>query len=107
MGRLSFTPRTLTAEVYLVVVGSLAGYSAYIFALKHLPVSTVSLYAYVNPVIAVLLGTLFLSEPFSGRIVIASALVFAGIAVVRIGAGVSPKLQGPGVRAGLVANPKS
>jgi len=80
---LSFTPRSLAAELYLIVFGSFAGYSAYIYALKYLPVSTVSLYAYVNPIIAVLLGTLLLAEPFGGRIVIASALVLVGIAVVR------------------------
>ena len=55
--------------IYLVLVGSIVGYSAYVYALKYLPVSTVSLYAYVNPIIAVVLGTLLLSEPFSLRIV--------------------------------------
>lgn len=80
---LSFTPRTVAAEVYLIVFGSFAGYSAYIYALKHLPVSTVSLYAYVNPIIAVVLGAVVLGEPLDGRIAVASALVLAGIAVVR------------------------
>jgi drug/metabolite transporter (DMT)-like permease len=69
--------------IYLVLVGSIVGYSAYVYALKYLPISTVSLYAYVNPIIAVVLGTLLLSEPFSLRIVLASALVFMGIAIVR------------------------
>lgn len=80
---LTFTWRTGLAELYLIVFGSLVGYSAYVYALKHLPVSTVSLYAYINPVIAVVLGTLLLSEPFSPRVVIASAVVFAGVAVVK------------------------
>jgi drug/metabolite transporter (DMT)-like permease len=80
---LSFTWRSGLAELYLVVFGSLVGYSAYVYALKHLPVSTVSLYAYVNPVIAVVLGTLLLGEPFGLRVVLASAVVFAGVAVVR------------------------
>jgi drug/metabolite transporter (DMT)-like permease len=80
---LTFTWRTVAAELYLIVFGSLIGYSAYVYALKHLPVSTVSLYAYVNPVIAVVLGTLLLGEPFGWRVVAASAFVFAGIAVVR------------------------
>jgi drug/metabolite transporter (DMT)-like permease len=81
--RLAFTGRTTAAMVYLVLVGSIVGYSCYVYALKYLPVSTVSLYAYVNPIIAVVLGTLLLSEPFSLRIFAASALVFAGIAIVR------------------------
>jgi drug/metabolite transporter (DMT)-like permease len=80
---LTFTPRTLAAELYLLLVGSLLGYPAYVFALKHLPVSTVSLYAYVNPVIAVVLGTLLLDEPFGWRVIVAAALVFLGSAVVR------------------------
>jgi drug/metabolite transporter (DMT)-like permease len=81
--RLAFTARTAGAMVYLVLFGSVVGYSAFVYALKYLPVSTVSLYAYVNPIIAVVLGTLLLSEPFSMRIVLASALVLGGIAVVR------------------------
>ena len=81
--RLAFTTRSFSAWLYLVIVGSVVGYSAYVYALKHLPVSTVSLYSYVNPIIAVVLGTLLLSEPFSSRTLVASALVFGGIAVVR------------------------
>ena len=68
---------------YLVIFGSLLGYTAYLYALKNLPVSTVSLYAYVNPVIAVVLGSVVLAEPFTLRIVLASALVFGGIGIVR------------------------
>jgi drug/metabolite transporter (DMT)-like permease len=80
---LSFTTRSLGAEVYLIVLGSLGAYSAYVYALQYLPISTVSLYAYVNPVIAVVLGTLIASEPFSPRIVVAVVMVLAGITVVR------------------------
>jgi drug/metabolite transporter (DMT)-like permease len=80
---LAFSARTGFALCYLVVAGSIVGYSAYAFALKHLPVTTVSLYAYVNPIIAVALGTLLLSEPFSPRILIASAVVLAGVVMVR------------------------
>jgi drug/metabolite transporter (DMT)-like permease len=80
---LTFTARTAGAMLYLVVIGSVIGYSAYVYALKHLSISTVSLYAYVNPVIAVLLGTLLLDEPFTPRVVVASVLVLAGVAVVR------------------------
>jgi len=80
---LAFTVRSASAILYLVVFGSIVAFSAYVYALKHLPIATVSLYSYVNPLIAVGLGTLLLSEPFSGRTLVASALVFAGIAVVR------------------------
>jgi drug/metabolite transporter (DMT)-like permease len=81
--RLTFTLRSFSAWLYLVFAGSVIAYSAYVYALKYLPVSTVSLYSYVNPLIAVILGTLLLSEPFSTRTLVASALVFAGIAVER------------------------
>lgn len=80
---LAFTPRTIAAELYLIVFGSLIAYSAYLYALNHLPVATVSLYAYINPVIAVMLGTLFAGERFSPRVVAAAALVLGGVAIVR------------------------
>jgi drug/metabolite transporter (DMT)-like permease len=80
---LSFTARSLAAEIYLIVFGSLVGYTAFVYALKYLPVSTVSMYAYVNPVIAVVLGSVLLGEPFGPRVAIASAMVLVGIAVVR------------------------
>ena len=81
--RLSVTPRTGAALVYLTFVGAIGGFSAYAYALKHLPVATVSLYAYVNPMIAVVLGTLVLQEPFSARMIGAALIVFIGIALVR------------------------
>lgn len=80
---ISFTPRTIAAEVYLIGFGSLVAYSAYLYALNHLPVATVSLYAYINPIIAVMLGTVIASEPFTPRIVAAAALVLTGVAIVR------------------------
>jgi drug/metabolite transporter (DMT)-like permease len=80
--QLSFTPRTLAAEAYLTVVGSLVGYPAYVFALKHLRVSLVSMYAYVNPVIAALLGAAVLAEPLGPRVAVATAAVLLGIAMV-------------------------
>jgi drug/metabolite transporter (DMT)-like permease len=81
--RLTFTGRSGAAMIYLLVAGSILGYSCYVYALRHLPVSTVSLYAYVNPIIAVVLGSALLGEPFTIHVVIAAALVLAGIAIVR------------------------
>ena len=69
--------------MYLSTVGAIGGFVAYTYALRHLPVSFVSLYAYINPVIAVALGVLVLHEPFTSRMAVAAALVFAGVAVVR------------------------
>jgi drug/metabolite transporter (DMT)-like permease len=81
--RLTFTARSGGALLYLIFVGAIAGFSAYAYALKHLPVATVSLYAYVNPIIAVVLGTLVLQEPFSVRMVLAAFVVLTGVALVR------------------------
>jgi len=80
---LQVTPRTAAAMIYLTIMGSTIAYTAYLYAVAHLPISTVSLYAYVNPLIAVVLGALLLGEPFSLRIVAAASLVLAGIGVVR------------------------
>jgi drug/metabolite transporter (DMT)-like permease len=79
---LHFSARSLTAMAYLTVVGSLVAYTAYLYAIKHLPISTVSLYAYINPLIAVVLGAVLLGEPLSARIAMAAALVLGGMAMV-------------------------
>ena len=81
-GTLAFNGRTSAALAHLIVFGAIAGFSAYAYALKHLPVATVSLYAYVNPLIAVVLGTLVLKEPFNGRMMAAAAIVLVGMALV-------------------------
>ncbi len=81
--QLFFTPRTTAALVYLSTLGAIGGFVAYTYALRHLSVSFVSLYAYINPVIAVTLGVMLLGEPFDWRMATAAALVFAGVAVVR------------------------
>jgi drug/metabolite transporter (DMT)-like permease len=69
--------------VYLSTLGAIGGFVAYTYALRHLEVSFVSLYAYVNPVIAVALGVAVLGEPFDRRMAAAAALVFGGVAIVR------------------------
>ena len=71
------------AILYLVVFGSIVGYSAYIFALDRLPVAIVSIYPYVNSVVAVTLGWLFYREPFGMREAAAMAIIFAGVALVK------------------------
>ena len=80
---LAFSTRTALAFGYLSTIGAIGGFVAYTYALRHLPVSLVSLYAYVNPVIAVALGVAVLGEPFTSRMALAAALVFAGVATVR------------------------
>ena len=81
-GHLGFTTRTTGALVYLTVLGSVVAFAAYSYALQHMDVAVVSLYTYVNPVIAVALGTLLLGEPFHMRMVVAAAIILAGMLVV-------------------------
>lgn len=78
-----WSTRGVLAIVYLIVFGSIVGYSAYIYALKELPVAIVSIYNYVNPVIAVFLGWLVFREPFGWREAVATLVIFAGIAIVK------------------------
>jgi drug/metabolite transporter (DMT)-like permease len=82
MGELRFSPRSAAALGYLTVFASLAAFVAYTYALTHLPMSFVSLYAYVNPVVAVLLGALVAGEPFDTRIGVAMAVILASTALV-------------------------
>lgn len=71
--------------VYLVVFGSIVAFSCYLYALRHLPIMIVSLYAYVNPIIAVILGWLILDEKLNVTMGIAIALTIAGIYIVNRG----------------------
>jgi drug/metabolite transporter (DMT)-like permease len=77
-----FTVDALTAIGYMVVVGSLIGFSAYVWLLKVAPASTVSTYAYVNPVIAVILGWAFNDEVITGRTLLAGAAIVVGVALM-------------------------
>jgi drug/metabolite transporter (DMT)-like permease len=80
---LRVSSRSAIAFGYLTTIGAIGGFVAYTYALRHLPVSLVSLYAYVNPIIAVALGVAVLGEPFTMRMAAAAALVFGGVAIVR------------------------
>ena len=78
----TFTSDALLATAYMVVVGSLVGFSAYVWLLKTVPASTVSTYAYVNPVIAVILGWAFNDEVITGRTLVAGAAIVLGVALM-------------------------
>jgi drug/metabolite transporter (DMT)-like permease len=79
----AWSTRSIGAVAYLVVFGSIVGYSAYIFVLDRLPVSVVSIYNYINPIIAVFLGWLFFREHFGLQEMIAMLIIFAGVALVK------------------------
>jgi drug/metabolite transporter (DMT)-like permease len=81
----AFTTASVLAYFYLVVVGSLVGFSAYIWLLGVSTPARVSTYAYVNPVVAVLLGWAMLDEPLSARVIAAAAIIVAAVAVITMG----------------------
>jgi drug/metabolite transporter (DMT)-like permease len=78
-----WTPGAIAAVAYLAIFGGVVGYSAYIFAMDRLPVAIVSVYTYINPIVAVVLGWLFYREQLGGREIIAMLVIFAGVAMVK------------------------
>lgn len=80
-----WTSEIAYALFYLMLVGSVAAYACYFYAIKKLPMTIVSLYAYVNPIIAVVLGWAALDEKLNARIVAAIAITLLGIYLVNRG----------------------
>ena len=78
----AFSTGSLLAMAYLVVFGSLVGFTAYSWLLQHAPISLVSTYAYVNPIVAVLLGALILAEPITVSILAGAAVIVAAVALI-------------------------
>ncbi len=70
--------------VYLVVLGSLAGFTAFAYCLNELPASTVSTYAYVNPVVAVVLGAIVLGEPLTPGLLAGGLLIVLSVALTTL-----------------------
>lgn len=73
-----------SAFTYLAIIGAIA-FTAYTWLLGHAPISLVGTYAFVNPVVAVALGALFLAEPITRSLLVDGALVIAGVALVVLG----------------------
>jgi drug/metabolite transporter (DMT)-like permease len=74
----------VAALAYLIVFGSVLGFSAYIWLLRVVSPTTVATHTFVNPVVAVLLGWALLQEPLTAATVVASAIIVAGVALVVI-----------------------
>ncbi|MDQ3766333.1 MAG: EamA family transporter, partial [Actinomycetota bacterium] len=84
----AFSTASVVAFAYLVVMGSLVAFSAYVWLLQNAPISKVSTYAYVNPVVATFLGWVILDEAVSATTLLGAALVVASVAVtVRVQTG--------------------
>ncbi len=78
-----WTARGAAATLYLAIFGGAIGYSAYVIAVTTLPVAITSIYSYVNPLVAVLLGVWLYGEKFSVREGVAMGIIFVGVALVK------------------------
>ena len=76
--------RSVLGFAYLVTFGSLIGFTAYIYLLAHTTAAKAATYAYVNPVVAVLLGWAFANEPVTPRTLVAAAVILAGVAIITV-----------------------
>lgn len=85
LSNITWTAEAAWSLLYLIIFGSLVAYASYSYALRKLPMTIVSLYAYVNPLVAVMLGWLVLDEKMNVRIIIAFVLTVAGIYIVNRG----------------------
>jgi drug/metabolite transporter (DMT)-like permease len=85
--RLDFEINGLLSLAYLVVIGSLVGYCSYIYVIAKLPLSLVSTYAYINPIIALFLGWVVLDEKLNFQIAAAAAVILLGVFIVKQGIG--------------------
>lgn len=81
---IAWSPRSLAAVLYLMIFGSVIAYSAFLYALQHLSPGKLSSYAYVNPLIAVIVGAIALHETLTLRIFIAMTVILAGVAVIQL-----------------------
>jgi drug/metabolite transporter (DMT)-like permease len=82
--------RSAAGFVYLTAVGSLVGFTAFIWLIQHQPASRVATYAYVNPVVAVFLGWAIAGEPLTLRTVIAAAIIIGAVALITTARSSSP-----------------
>lgn len=78
----AFSAASWFAFAYLILIGSLVGFSTFVWLMKHSTPARVSTYAYVNPVVAIILGALILHEPISPRVEVAALFIIAAVVIV-------------------------
>ena len=96
LGEAAWTTEALLALGYLVVAGSLVGFTTYVWLLRSAPISLVSTYAYLNPVVAVVLGWALLGESITTQMVVAGTTVLVAVAMI-LRAGRTTLEPGPGL----------
>jgi len=77
-----FTPQALGALLFLIFLGSIVGFSAFVWVLRHVPTTLASTYSYVNPIVALILGIGFLHERFSWSLAIGAGIIVLGVALM-------------------------
>ncbi len=87
----NMTTETYLAMLYLIIIGSYVGYTAYVWLINHAPPQLTATYAYVNPVVAIFLGWIFLDERLTSRSMLASAIILAGVVMMTLGRKKRPK----------------
>ncbi len=85
LSNVSWTADAAYAMIYLIIFGSIIAYASYSYALRKLPMTIVSMYAYINPLVAIVLGWLVLQEKLNIQIIAAFILTVAGIYIVNKG----------------------
>lgn len=85
LSELNAVPSGWLSMLYLIVAGSILGYSLFVYALQHLPAAMVSVYAYVNPIVALWLGSILLQESISKRTILAMVVTLVGVFIVNRG----------------------
>jgi drug/metabolite transporter (DMT)-like permease len=85
LSNVTWTAEAAYSLLYLIIFGSIIAYASYSYALRKLPMTIVSMYAYINPLVAILLGWLVLDEKLNPQIVVAFILTVAGIYIVNKG----------------------
>jgi drug/metabolite transporter (DMT)-like permease len=81
----TFSSESLLAVAYLIVFGSIVAFTAYTWLLAHVPASTAGTYAYVNPLVAVVLGAILLNEPITIRTLVATVVIVAAVVALVTG----------------------
>jgi drug/metabolite transporter (DMT)-like permease len=97
-GQWRWSGQGLGALAYLIVFGSIVGFTAYAYALRHASATVVGTYAYVNPVVAVLLGWLFLREAITARTIGAMVLILGAVLMIQLAPGVRGKVGATAAR---------
>ena len=87
----AFTQNGIWAFIYLAIFGSFIAFGSYIYAIEHLPISFVTTYAYINPVIALFAGWIVLDEVLNFEIISAAVIILIGVAMINRGNRKEPK----------------